>query len=332
MDALLEIGLIFFLFFIVYAANQVQAGTGSPANVKSMLYVVVGMLFTSTFFFVSTAFAPTIVTTEASLLVAGVSATAGILCLQIIRSYRLRKFIERMANARFNPGSIVHVTAAVLVITVFSSVIMNFILIGGLQGIAENIEQQGDVSSYELIFQAVVMIAAAFLGVGYAIRRDGQQTLDRLGLRPPQGVDLRVGIGMGVLLFISSRVFLVIWLMLVSPETFMEQTQAADQFARSINTLGLALLISITASVGEEIFMRGALQPVFGIAISSLLFALLHSQYLLTPTTFLILFVAVGLGWIRQRYSTTAAIIGHFIYNFIPLVLLVLTAGSPPTP
>ena len=44
-----------------------------------------------------------------------------------------------------------------------------------------------------------------------------------------------------------------------------------------ILTLGLA------AGIGEETLFRGALQPRFGLLITSLLFALLHSQYGITP-------------------------------------------------
>jgi membrane protease YdiL (CAAX protease family) len=73
--------------------------------------------------------------------------------------------------------------------------------------------------------------------------------------------------------------------------------------------------------------MRGALQPVFGILITSIFFTLLHTQYLFTPTMGLIFLISVGFGVIRRRYNTTTAIITHFVYNFFPLLLLVLSGG-----
>ena len=92
-------------------------------------------------------------------------------------------------------------------------------------------------------------------------------------------------------------------------------------------TLPLSLAISLVVAFGEEIFFRGALQPVFGIWLTSLFFAVIHTQYTLTPATLMIFITALALGWLRQRHSTSAAIIGHFVYNFIQLALAVL-AGT----
>jgi membrane protease YdiL (CAAX protease family) len=77
-------------------------------------------------------------------------------------------------------------------------------------------------------------------------------------------------------------------------------------------------------ALGEEVFFRGALQPVFGLGLTSVFFALLHTQYTLTPASAGIFLVSLGMGWLRQRYSTTAAIFAHFAYNFIQLALVAL--------
>jgi len=42
---------------------------------------------------------------------------------------------------------------------------------------------------------------------------------------------------------------------------------------------GLMLLLGLSAGIGEEITLRGALQPKLGLALTSLLFAALHVQY-----------------------------------------------------
>jgi membrane protease YdiL (CAAX protease family) len=69
------------------------------------------------------------------------------------------------------------------------------------------------------------------------------------------------------------------------------------------------------------VFFRGAIQPVFGIWVTSLFFTMLHTQYTLTPATLVIFITSLVLGWLRNRQSTSAAITGHFVYNFIQLVL-----------
>ena len=119
-----------------------------------------------------------------------------------------------------------------------------------------------------------------------------------------------------------------VWSALTPAADLKAQTVAAEQIGRAINTLPLALLVSLTSAIGEEIFFRGALQPVFGIPLTSVFFALFHIQYTLTPASVLIFVVALGLGWLRSRYSTSASIIAHFVYNFVPLTLAILFGSS----
>ena len=70
---------------------------------------------------------------------------------------------------------------------------------------------------------------------------------------------------------------------------------------------------------------RGALQPVFGLLATSVVFALIHVQYGMTPLTLFIVLLAVILGLIRRYYSTTIAIFVHVGYDFA-LGLLALLA------
>jgi uncharacterized protein len=65
------------------------------------------------------------------------------------------------------------------------------------------------------------------------------------------------------------------------------------------------------------------LQPIFGLWPTAIFFALTHVQYTLTPATLVIIIVGLGLGWVRKRYNTTAAIITHFAYNFALLFLTI---------
>ena len=73
--------------------------------------------------------------------------------------------------------------------------------------------------------------------------------------------------------------------------------------------------IGLAAAVGEEPIFRGALQPRFGLVLSSLLFALVHSQYGISLATVIVLALGLVLGIIRQRTNTTTSIITHAVYN-----------------
>jgi len=83
--------------------------------------------------------------------------------------------------------------------------------------------------------------------------------------------------------------------------------------------------VAILSSAGEEIFFRGALQPIFGLWVSSALFTLVHAQYGLSPELLILFFVSIGFGLLRMRFNTTAAIIAHASYNFAPFLISNLT-------
>lgn len=250
-------------------------------------------------------------------------------CFRTVASLPWRERLARWIGARghYNPQSSVHTAAVVLVLTLLSIMVGQLVLSGGLSGLAQNVEVEG-VSAGALVFQGVLMVTAAFLGVGLLIRRTPAATFERLGLRWPTPQDIGWGVGMGFLLYLALILMASLWALVVPVEQIAEQNIAAEQIAQAFGTLPLALLLSATAGISEEILFRGALQPVFGLAVTSIFFALVHMQYALTPATIIIFVVALGLGWLRQRHSTTAAIIAHFVYNFVQLAFAILLAGA----
>jgi membrane protease YdiL (CAAX protease family) len=218
-------------------------------------------------------------------------------------------------------------TAIVLSLFLIVLTFAGLILGGGVSGLADTIAASG-ISSGELLFQGLMWIVISLLGTGLAIRRSHDQVLARLGLRLPTRQDIGVGIAAGLILFGLEIIVSAIWTALTPADQLAAQTAAAQQIGLAINTLPLALIVSITSAVGEEIFFRGAIQPVFGIVLTSIFFAVIHTQYALTPATALIFVIALVLGWLRRRYSTSTSIIAHFIYNFVPLTLAILFGAS----
>lgn len=253
----------------------------------------------------------------------------GFLAFRVVMSDMTRQRTKRVIamSGAYNPDSSVHTVAIVLALQFISFNLSQFIIAGGLAGLAESVESSG-VSLEAEFLTAILMTAIAFLGIGMAIRRTIMQSLARLGLRLPTTQDVVWGIGVGVGLYGVLIVLALIWTALVPPEQLAEQSAAAEQIAQSFNTIPLAFALSLAAAVSEEILFRGALQPVFGLIPTSLFFALMHVQYTLTPATIIIFVVALGLGLLRQRQSTSAAIIAHFVYNFVQLALAILAAGA----
>jgi membrane protease YdiL (CAAX protease family) len=81
-----------------------------------------------------------------------------------------------------------------------------------------------------------------------------------------------------------------------------------------------ALLIGVGAGLGEETLFRGAVQPVLGIPVTSVLFASMHVQY--GPSLLLgyIFVLSIGLGLLRRYVNTTASFLAHAGYNTLGIL------------
>jgi membrane protease YdiL (CAAX protease family) len=79
------------------------------------------------------------------------------------------------------------------------------------------------------------------------------------------------------------------------------------------------IALAMTAGIGEEITMRGALQPKLGLVRTSLFFAALHVQYSWYGMT-LIFLLGIVLGLIRKRSNTAVAMTVHAIYDLVALL------------
>lgn len=257
----------------------------------------------------------------------GVCLLTALAMVAIINSGELRQAFRRFLGTLYNPASPIHTTALVFALLILVGNTVPFLLEGGVSNVAENIETDGYSVSMTLL-QAVIEVAVAFLGIGYALRRDWSSAQLRLGLRLPTQRDLLWAVGALLFIFVLLSVYDAVLFQFFTEEQISEQTQAGEALANQFSTLPLALLLAATSSIGEEIFFRGALQPVFGLLPTTLFFTLLHTQVLVTPGIVVIFLVGLSFGWLRQRQSTTSAIIAHFAYNFILLLPTILNGGG----
>ena len=258
-----------------------------------------------------------------------IALIASIYSFRLVSAPAVRAQLARWigTHGSFRPESSVHLTAVVLSLSLAAWIIASFVFGGGLSGVAEGFEQS-TIRAADLLLQMVIQVMVALLGVGLAIRRGLAEALERLGLRLPTTQDVIWGVGVGVAGIIMMIVFNIIWQALTPPDEFARQTQAVEVLNQAFATLPMAFVLAFSAAVGEEIWIRGALQPIFGILPTSLFFVVLHTQVVLTPAVLVILGVSIAFGWLRQRHSTTSVIIAHFIYNFIPLALLALATPA----
>jgi membrane protease YdiL (CAAX protease family) len=173
------------------------------------------------------------------------------------------------------------------------------------------------IDTGQLIASLVGLTLLALGGVGFLVRRDLRATIDRLGLRVPTPAHLVVmvvGVVALYLLNLGVEAIQRIWF----PGLWV-QDQRINQLMVGGLGLGGGLLLGVSAGVGEELAMRGALQPRLGLVFTAVVFAALHVHYSwMGMATILVLGVLLGV--IRERTSTTIAILVHTIYDILAVV------------
>jgi membrane protease YdiL (CAAX protease family) len=78
-----------------------------------------------------------------------------------------------------------------------------------------------------------------------------------------------------------------------------------------------ALVAATAAGLGEELMMRGVLQPRFGWLLPNLAFTAAHAlQYNLDALVGVFVLGAI-LALVRARWSTSEAIVAHALYDLV---------------
>lgn len=228
----------------------------------------------------------------------------------------------RRLLARFIPidaGSPVHAVALALSALVVIQLL--FTLGIGLNNLAEALaaqEEAGGGSTTTMLSlwgQQVMTAVFAFFGVGWLIRRDWSATLQRLGLVKPSLGNLVLGILVGL-----GMVPLVILIEQVSSQFNIGVDPSVQKLTEQLlgplftSPLGI-ITLGVAAALGEETLFRGAAQPRFGIILTALLFALVHSNYGISLSTLIVFLFGLLLGIVRNRTNTTTTMISHALYN-----------------
>jgi len=225
---------------------------------------------------------------------------------------------RRLSELLFRPGPSNHTTrlAARLVVQGFAlglaGALAADVLLGPLLEDPQPLFQR-----LSAIGQTVGAVVLGLAGVGFMIRRDLGQTLARLGLtRVTPGHVAVITIGVIALIGLNTGADLV-------QHAFLPDLWARDQRINEALAGGLtaprAMLVGLMAGAGEEILLRGALQPRLGLVLTSMLFATLHVQYSWYGMAVILAFGLV-LGVIRQRTSTSVAVGVHALYDIIVLM------------
>ena len=165
-----------------------------------------------------------------------------------------------------------------------------------------------------LLGQLAGEVALALGAVGLWVSRTPRATWVRLGLGPMGRREWAVAsVGVAVMLLLN---FTLEWCQRTWFPELWRQDQAMVELIVSDMSLATLLVLGVSAGVGEELLLRGALQPRTGLVWASVIFALAHVQYTWFGIGVVALF-GIALGLVRQRTNTTTAIVVHGLYDIL---------------
>src|SRR5215213_6018276 len=133
----------------------------------------------------------------------------------------------------------------------------------------------GRIPPVAILASQLPFVVIALLGVGAGIRRGPRETLARLGYGP---ISLS-HVGIFAISVAADALFSQ-----MQPDLYRKVGEISEVLfdpkgLSLVAAVLFALLIGVGAGLGEETLFRGAVQPVLGIPVTSVLFASMHVQY-----------------------------------------------------
>jgi hypothetical protein len=227
----------------------------------------------------------------------------------------VRPFIDELVSLLFRTERSTHtlrLAARMVVLGMLFAVPGYFLAPDLMQDMLEN--KAGFFDRVSFGAEVVGYLALAFASVGFLIRRDLAATLQRLGLgRIPLQRLWMIFAGVIAILALNAGADWAQqrWF----PDLWQHDHHINESLARGLG-IGRVIMLGVTAGVGEEVTLRGALQPRLGLVLTAVLFASLHVQYSWFGMVVVGL-LGLILGLIRRHSNTSASIAVHAIYDIM---------------
>lgn len=234
-----------------------------------------------------------------------------------------------------DPDNFVHkIGLCILTLILFTSFVP-LIVLGGrppilellkgntLQGMSDAIS----VRPIDLIYQFIWTIPATFIVAGWPIARTFRAMLVRLGMVRPSIRQALFATSAGLALAVISAFALDpaihwIWTSMGWPTT---DVQVFGKLLTQLVTPIGAVLIGVTAGVGEEMAVRGLMQPRIGLIASNLVFTAFHAFQYGVDGLLSVFIIGLILGIIRARSNTATSAIVHGMYDFTLIMTSVIS-------
>ncbi len=265
----------------------------------------------------------------------GMARMAGLCLMAALLSLLGFLFKFRLICARWvpiDPQSFVHALALVMVIAVTLFPLVPLIAAGAppllspyvLQSLDEM--QMGTEETMRLFAYSLLWtIFGSFMMVGLFIKRDFNQSLKRLAFVMPTIGQVLIAVAFSLVMVVSFAVIdegiRAFWEMMgwrtTDPDLVMQL------FSTALTPAG-ALILSISAGVGEELAFRGVLQPRFGMIWPAVLFASLHAYQYGWDALLSVFLAGIAFAFLRKRTNTSTCAIAHTIYDLSLFVLIIM--------
>jgi membrane protease YdiL (CAAX protease family) len=181
-------------------------------------------------------------------------------------------------------------------------------------------DEAASVDYGQLVVQLLGWVGISYAVVGTGLRRRLKDANERLGLFKPTVKTVAIGCAaFFAAMFVNALAGVLT--AIFQPGTSDVIERGTEELTGNFNNAWGAVLIAVSAGVGEELFFRGALQPKFGILLTSICFALLHTNYGLSFVTLGVFGMGIVFGILRQRYGAVPAMITHGLVNFVAVIV-----------
>jgi uncharacterized protein len=163
-------------------------------------------------------------------------------------------------------------------------------------------------------------LPAAVFAVGYGVRRTLSEAIDRLGLIIPTRATCLTALiaTVAILAGVWLMDLAVTWLWSRFGWPVTDERMVDVLFAHAFGVAG-ALIVGVTAGVGEEVIVRGILQPRLGLLLSNLAFTAVHAYQYHWDALVQVFLIGLVLGLVRRRTNTTTTALIHGGYDVVVL-------------
>ncbi len=173
-----------------------------------------------------------------------------------------------------------------------------------------------------MVYELLCFVPLAFSAAGWPHFRNFRDTCARLGLGGPGIRKVAVGVVAGLIMAGVAAFMLdpaVRWLWNLGGWPHSDPALPVRLFSWAMNPWG-ALLVSISAGAGEELLVRGLLQPRLGLILSNLAFTAMHAYGYGWDALLSVFVLGLALGALRTRTGTATAMLAHGLYDFCTLI------------